>query len=156
MPSTHLSRTPTPEVKDVLDLLRQIFRSQRVASRAAEKQVGLSAAQLLVLQRLSAGASPSLNELAEQTQTHQSSTSVVVSKLVSRGFVERQRAKGDARRLELKLTSRAKTLVRKTPHAAQDQLIAGLETMSKAEVKQLAMLLKKFIASAGLDTHEGE
>ena len=155
MPSTNLSRTaPMGDVKDVLDSLRQIFRSQRVASRAAEKQVGLSAAQLLVLQRLAAGASPSLNELSQQTQTHQSSTSVVVSKLVSRGFVARQRAKGDARRLELTLTARAKSMVRKTPHAAQDRLITALGTMSKAEVKQLAVLLKKFISAAGLEAHE--
>ena len=157
MPSTNLSRTaPMGDVKDVLDSLRQIFRSQRVASRASEKQVGLSAAQLLVLQRLSSGASPSLNELAEQTQTHQSSTSVVVSKLVSRGFVARQRAKGDARRLELTLTPRAKSMVRKAPHAAQDRLVTALGTMSKAEVKQLAALLKKFIAAAGLESPEEE
>ena len=123
---------------------------------AAEKQVGLSAAQLLVLQRLASGASPSLNELSQQTQTHQSSTSVVVSKLVSRGFVARQRAKGDARRLELTLTPRAKSMVRKTPHAAQDRLVTALGTMSKAEVKQLAVLLKKFIASASLESQEEE
>jgi len=138
------------EVKDVLDSLRQIVRSLRVASRAAEKQLGLSSAQLLVLQRLNQAGSISLNELAEKTQTHQSSTSVVVSKLVSRGLLARTRSKGDARRLELTLTPRAKSLVRKTPHAAQDRVIAGLTKMSKTEVKQLSKLMKKIVSAGKL------
>src|SRR2546423_1235142 len=66
------------QVKDVLDSIRQIVRSLRVASRAAEKDVGLSSAQLLVLQRLARAKSMSLNDLADETQTHQSSTSVIV------------------------------------------------------------------------------
>jgi len=51
----------------------------RVSSRAAERDVGLSAAQLFVLDRL-AGADQALcvNELAQRTLTHQSSVSVVV------------------------------------------------------------------------------
>jgi DNA-binding MarR family transcriptional regulator len=138
------------EVKDVLESIRQIVRALRVASRASEKELGLSAAQLLVLQRLAHVESMSLNELAEQTQTHQSSTSVVVSKLVSRGLLARTRSKGDARRLELSLTSKAKLLVRKTPHAAQDRLIESLARMSKAERKQLAALLKKIVANGKL------
>src|SRR5436305_1160347 len=121
------------QVKDVLDSIRQIVRSLRVASRAAEKDVGLSSAQLLVLQRLARVKSMSLNELSQQTQTHQSSTSVVVSKLVSRGLVVRVQSKSDARRLELSLTPKAKTLVNKIPHAAQDRLVDSLERLSKNE-----------------------
>ena len=118
----------------------------RVASRAAEKHLGLSSAQLLVLQRLASEGPMSLNDLADLTQTHQSSTSVVVSKLASRGLLVRVRSKGDARRLELSLSSKAKLLVRKTPHASQDRLSKGLARMSKAELKQLAALLKKMLA----------
>ena len=99
--------------------------------------------QLLVLQRLARGKPLSLNELAEHTQTHQSSTSVVVSKLVSRGLLVRSRAKGDGRRLELSITRRAKLLVRKTPRASHDRLRVALDTLSKPELKQLSGLLRK-------------
>jgi DNA-binding MarR family transcriptional regulator len=134
-------------VKQVLDLIRQIIRTQRVSSRAAEKELGISSAQLLVLQRLEPVESLSLNELSEQTQTHQSSTSVVVSKLVSRGLLARTRSKGDARRLVLTLTPKARLLVRKTPHEAHDRLVSALARLSKAELKQLAVLLGKLAAA---------
>ena len=148
MVETNLSRTvqSSEEVRDVLDSLRQIVRSQRIASRAAERELGLSSAQLLVLQRLAHVESMSLNELAEQTQTHQSSTSVVVSKLASRGLLARVRSKGDARRLELSLTPRAKALVRKTTPVTQDRLADSLTRMSKSELKQLSGLLKKVVS----------
>ncbi len=144
MQQTNVSRVVQGgEAKDVLDSIRQIIRSLRVASRAAEKELGLSSAQLLVLQRLARGKPLSLNELAEHTQTHQSSTSVVVSKLVSRGLLVRSRAKGDGRRLELSITRRAKLLVRKTPRASHDRLRVALDTLSKPELKQLSGLLRK-------------
>jgi DNA-binding MarR family transcriptional regulator len=156
MPETNPRRTvPSSEAREVLDSIRQVVRALRVASRAAEKEVGLSAAQLLVLQRL-ASAPASLNDLAEQTQTHQSSTSVVVSKLVSRGLVARTRAKHDARQLLLTLTPRAKTLVRKTPHAAQDRLIDALASMSKGDQAQLAKLMRKLVSAAGLERNGSE
>ena len=61
----------------------------RVASRAAERDVGLGAAQLFVLHKLEEAPRLSLNELAERTRTHQSSVSVVVRRLVNRGLVAR-------------------------------------------------------------------
>jgi|SRR5581483_7215705 len=152
MPETNQSRkVQSGDVKDVLDSIRKIVRSLRVASRAAEKTLGLSSAQLLVLQRLAPVDSMSLNELSDETQTHQSSTSVVVSKLVQRGLLARSRSKGDARRLELSITPKAKTLVRKTPHAAQDRLIDALSKMSKPEIKQLSALLKKIVTAGKLE-----
>jgi DNA-binding MarR family transcriptional regulator len=138
------------DVKDVLDAIRRLVRALRIASRGAEKEVGLSAAQLFVLQRLATGPAPSLNELAARTLTHQSSASVVVTKLVARGLVERVRSNRDARRLELSLTPAARRLLRRAPHAAQEKLIEGLGKMSKPHVKQLAHLLSAFTEAAGL------
>src|SRR5213595_876038 len=67
------------EHREVLDAVRRIVRWLRVSSRAAERDVGLSAAQLFVLSRLNDEAAMSLNDLAQRTLTHQSSASVVVS-----------------------------------------------------------------------------
>src|SRR5215217_2732988 len=65
------------DVRAVLDAIRRIVRVLRVSSRAAEKQVGLSGAQLFVLHKLEDAPALSLNELADRTRTHQSSVSVV-------------------------------------------------------------------------------
>jgi DNA-binding MarR family transcriptional regulator len=85
------------ETRQILSSLRQIMRSLRISSRNAEQQVGLSGAQLFVLQCLASLGACSVNQLAAATATDQSSVSVVVSRLVSRGYVKRVPSKLDRR-----------------------------------------------------------
>jgi DNA-binding MarR family transcriptional regulator len=59
--------------------LRKIVRFLRLADRAAEAAVGLSAAQLFVLQTLASQPAASLAEVADRTLTDQSSVSTVVA-----------------------------------------------------------------------------
>jgi DNA-binding MarR family transcriptional regulator len=134
----------------VLDAVRRIVQVLRVSSRAAEKLVGLSAAQLFVLHRLEETQAISLNELAERTLTHQSSVSVVVQRLVGRGLVSRERSRADARRIELKLTAAARALLRKAPGAAQDKLIDAVGALPAAQQKQLAALLGQLVEAMGV------
>jgi DNA-binding MarR family transcriptional regulator len=130
------------EARAVLDSIRLIVQTLRISSRAAERDVGVSAAQLFVLTKLAAAARPlSVGELAEHTLTHQSSVSVVVQKLERQGLVARTRAKDDARRVELSLTSSARTLLRKAPQAAQDIILNAVAAMPAARRRQLADLL---------------
>lgn len=138
------------DVRDVLDCLRRIVRLLRVASREAERDVGLTGAQLFVLQKLSEFKMLSVNELAERTHTHQSSVSVVAQSLVDKGLVARSRASDDARRLELTLTSAARSLVRKAPGAAQDQLIVAIESLPASARSQLSKSLFRLVEAAGL------
>src|SRR4051812_49679467 len=69
--------------REVLDAIRRVVRTLREASRHSDRVVGVSAAQLFVLQRLAGTRGLSVNELAARTLTHQSSVSVVVSKLAA-------------------------------------------------------------------------
>ena len=103
------------DVRSVLDSIRRIVQALRVFDRSAEKQVGLSGAQLFVLGRLAAEPRLSLNELAERTHTHQSSVSVVVQRLVDRKLVKRTHDEADGRRLELSLTAAGAALSRRAP-----------------------------------------
>ena len=138
------------DIRDVLDSFRRIVRLIRLSSREAEREVGLSGAQLFVLQKLAETKVLSVNDLAERTHTHQSSVSVVAQTLVDKGLIARARAADDARRLELTLTSAAKALLRKAPGAAQDRLIEAIERLPAATRKQLAGGLAKLVEEAGL------
>jgi DNA-binding MarR family transcriptional regulator len=130
------------EARAVLDSVRLIVQTLRISSRAAERDVGVSAAQLFVLTKLAAANEPlSVGELAEHTLTHQSSVSVVVQKLERQGLVARSRSQHDARRVELSLTSAARALLRKAPQAAQDKILNAVGEMPAARRKQLADLL---------------
>jgi DNA-binding MarR family transcriptional regulator len=135
----------------VLDSIRRIVRCLRISSRSAEKEAGLTTAQLFVLSRLASQSAVSLNELAERTLTHQSSASVVVSRLVSRGLVRRSQSPRDARRLELRLTARGQRVLKTAPDTAQDRLIHALNRMKSAERRRLAALMHRFIQLADID-----
>jgi DNA-binding MarR family transcriptional regulator len=143
-------RADNPAAREVLDCVRRIVRALRISSRAAEKNVGLSAAQLFVMSRLASEPAMSLNELADRTLTHQSSASVVVTKLVQRKLVQRTQSPHDRRRMELSLTPAGRALLRKAPGAAQEQLIDALRLMSQSDVKSLARLLCAFVEKAGM------
>src|ERR1700710_363682 len=121
------------DVREVLNALRRIVRSLRVSSRTAEQRVGLSGAQLFVLQCLARQSPCSVNELAARTATDQSSVSVVVSRLVARGHVRRAPSKLDRRRVELTLTPSGRALLAAAPEAAQGRLLGALTQLPKAD-----------------------
>ncbi|HEY1533203.1 MAG TPA: MarR family winged helix-turn-helix transcriptional regulator [Polyangiaceae bacterium] len=136
------------DVREVLNTLRRIVRSLRLSSRTAEQRVGLSGAQLFVLQCLARQSPCSVNELAARTATDQSSVSVVVSRLVARGHVRRAASKADRRRVELSLTQSGRALLESAPEAAQDRLILALKKLPKPELKRLSRSLSKLVCLA--------
>jgi DNA-binding MarR family transcriptional regulator len=146
---TKSESAPRDPVTATLDSFRRIIRALRVGSRAAEKQVGLSGAQLFVLHALSKSPAQSLNELAERTRTHQSSVSVVVQRLVDRGLVTRGHADADARRLELSISPLGRKLLRDAPDLAQHRLIEALDRLPPVDQTRLAKLLSQLVEQMG-------
>lgn len=129
------------DTQAVLDAVRRIVRALRESSRLAERRVGLSGAQLFVLQQLDASPGVSVNELAERTHTHQSSVSTVVARLVDRGLVRRTRSGIDGRRVELTLSPAGSRLVSRSPDVAQERLIRAVEALTTARRRTLASAL---------------
>jgi DNA-binding MarR family transcriptional regulator len=142
-----------PATRAVLDSIRRIVRALRESSRMTERSVGLGAAQLFVLQRLAGAAPLSLNELADRTLTHQSSVSVVVSRLVGGGLVARRRAADDGRRVEITLTPAGREVLSRAPAAAQDRLIGALGLLGDAARKDLARHLGRLVEAMALPLH---
>ncbi len=139
---------PAQDVREVLNSLRRIVRTLRVSSRTAEQAVGLSGAQLFVLQCLARHSPCSVKELAAHTATDQSSVSVVISRLVSAGHVSRAPSKRDRRSVELSLTATGRALVQRAPEAAQDRLLTALGQLSKTDLGALRRLLGKVVEGA--------
>ena len=131
--------------RQVLDAIRRIVRALRESSRATERSVGIGAAQLFVLQRLATAPGLSLNELAARTFTHQSSVSVVVSRLVERGLLTRTRGGTDGRRIAISATAAGRAVLARAPAAAQERLLAGLALMGARDRRDLAGLLGRLV-----------
>ena len=134
---------------EALSALRQIVHSLHRASRSAERVHGVSGAQLFVLQLLADAPAHSLNALAERTLTHQSSVSVVVSRLVARGLVERKRSPEDGRRVELSLSPAGEELLARAPAAMQIRLIEALRGLPRRDLRTLASLLTDLVQTMG-------
>lgn len=148
------TKTPavaTEETRIVLDSIRRLVQGLRVAARTAENELGLSGAQLFVLQKLGEGGPMSVNDLAERTFTHQSSVSVVVQRLVEKGLVHREPSEEDRRRVDLSLSAAGRKLLSRSPAAAQDDIISAMESMPAAARKQLAQRLSELVTAMGLD-----
>lgn len=141
---------PDRTVTRAVDALRRILRAVRLSARRAERQLGLSGAQLFVLQQLRARPATSLNELAARTHTHQSSVSVVVRRLVERGLVTRTKAAGDSRRVELRLSAAGRGVLRRSRPVAQLQLIHALGQLRPAQRRELAATLERVVLEMGL------
>ena len=139
------------DVSAALDALRSIVRALRLNSHAVEQRIGLTGAQLFVLQQLAEGPARSMNELAERTLTHQSSVSVVVSRLVERGLVTRSASQADARRTEIALSARGRDMLRRAPATVQSQLVAGLRALPAARLQALAAGVQAWIDAAGIE-----
>lgn len=136
-----------------LRALRRLVRALRLADRAAESRLGLSAAQLFVLERLAEGPVGSMAELASRTLTDASSVSVVVQRLTERGLVVRATAPDDARRTTLRLSAAGKRLLGEAPRSPQADLLESLQQLSPSERKDLEHLLERVVRGMGIDEH---
>src|SRR5918912_3521326 len=143
---SHSARYPR-EVATVIDALRAINQTLRRSERLAEQRLGISGAQLLVLQELASAPAQSLGELAERTFTHHSSVSVVVSRLVEAGLVVREPSPEDTRRAVIQLTPRGRQVLRHAPVAAQAELILKVSKLPRATLVALAEALELLMTS---------
>src|SRR5215216_513216 len=147
-------KTDSQSVERAMNAVRSVIRALRINSRAIEQQLGISLAQLFVLQQLEDRPVESLNELAEKTATHQSSVSVVVRRLVGRGLVSRTTSTVDRRRVLLDLTPAGRSYLETAPRTLQQDLLKGLQSISASEQESLANLLEEWLQEAAIDQTE--
>jgi DNA-binding MarR family transcriptional regulator len=134
----------------ILNDLRFLVRALRVSSKDVERTVGISGAQLFVLQCLTEGAPYSMRELAAKTHTDQSSVSVVVARLAEKGLVRRVAGADDARRVEVHVTAKGKRLVGKAPEPTQARLARALDALPVPKRAELAFGLAALVRQMGL------
>jgi DNA-binding MarR family transcriptional regulator len=137
------------DIQAILDGVRYLVQRLRESSREAERRIGLTAAQLFVLQHLRASDDLSINDLAARTYTHQSSVSVVVSRLVRRGLVRRRQTPGDARRWSLSLSDAGRRALKNAPEASQADIIHALQRLPDRTRRELARAMRRLTHDMG-------
>jgi DNA-binding MarR family transcriptional regulator len=132
-----------------VEALRKLVRLLRDSTQIVEKRTGVTGAQLFVLRVLAEHPGLSINELARRTMTHQSSVSVVVSRLVARGLVARVPAADDRRRLIVTLTPRGRLLHRDAPAVAQELIVEAVRGLVPGHRRGLADGLRALTEALG-------
>jgi MarR family transcriptional regulator, organic hydroperoxide resistance regulator len=133
----------------ILNSIRQLVRALRLFDRETQTRYGITAAQMFVLHALEDNDGLSLTALADRTATDQSSASVVVQRLVEGGYVTRTPRPDDRRHIELRLTTKGRGVIRKSPPPAQQKILAIVEAMPARDRKQFASLLEGFVGAFG-------
>jgi DNA-binding MarR family transcriptional regulator len=136
-------------VRSSLEALRRLVRGLRLSASDVESRLGISMAQLFVLQRLADGVPRSLVELAAETLTDPSSVSVVVSRLAARKLVARRPDPTDARRAQVTIAARGRALLERAPEPAQERLVRVLARLPERRVAQLATTLTQLANALG-------
>ena len=144
--------TSAREMEVAMNAVRSIMRALRMNTREIESKIGMSLAQLFVLQVLADRPARSLNELAERTATHQSSVSVVVRRLVDKGYVSRTKSNIDQRRVDLDVTPNGRAILAGAPMTVQARLVAALRQLPPADLRSLSGNLGRWLENAGIDS----
>jgi DNA-binding MarR family transcriptional regulator len=139
------------ESMKIMNSLRRVVRLLRLADRAAEATVSVSAAQLFVLSSLVDAPASSLSELAERTLTDQSSVSTVVARLVAAKLVRRVPSKQDRRRMEIAITPAGSRMVKQAPVTPQARMIAAIKKLPAAKQAEIAKSLDALVKAVGAD-----
>jgi DNA-binding MarR family transcriptional regulator len=145
------------EITAAMNAVRRIVRALRLSSRASEKALGVSTAQLFVLQQLAEAAArssaPSIAQLATLTATDPSSVSVVVSRLAQRGLCARRASKADARRAEVTITPAGRALLQEAPQPVQSRMLDALAQMASERRIELVAGLEEIVHALGMADH---
>jgi DNA-binding MarR family transcriptional regulator len=132
-------RVPAPPPADgnvaaIVQGLRRINQALEEYSREVYRAYGLTGPQLWALKTLHRRGSLTAGELAEALVVHQSSVSVLLTRLERRRLVQRVRRRSDRRYVEIALTEAGRTLAEQSPEPAQGRMLHQLRRMRSAEV----------------------
>jgi MarR family transcriptional regulator, organic hydroperoxide resistance regulator len=129
----------------VLKKFRIIYGSVRQQFREVEQTCGVTGSQLWIMQEVANNPGIGVSDLADKLSIHQSTCSQLVEKLVTRKLVIKERSREDQRRVGLRLTEAASTLISKAPGPAEGILPEALSTLSSATIQTLDSSLEKLI-----------
>ncbi len=128
-------------ILEVNDSLRKLMQLVQTRSKKIRKETGITGPQLLAMKTLADSPGLSISELARRIYLHPATVVGIVDRLEGQGLVERSPSTRDRRQVQVKLTRGGKAALRKTPPAARDSVLAGLETLPDKKLKRLAVSL---------------
>ena len=123
--------------------LRRILRATELYSRDLALAVGLSPAQLRVLQIVAEKSSAMPKLLANQMGVSQATVTALVDKLVTRGMVQRVPSELDRRQINVLATPQGLSRLVDAPDALQQRFVSAFVELADWEQAQLVSSLER-------------
>ncbi len=136
-------------IAEIIDNLRRVFQVVNEQSKKAEKETGLTGPQLWAIKTISQGAPIMVSEIARRMYLHPATVVGILDRLENQGLAVRIRSTEDRRVVRVELTAQGKALVKKSPEVAQGLLVAGLEKLGSAKLKNIAGALDQMAQILG-------
>ena len=131
------SRQSSARIADALQAVRGLVQALTRSARAVESKTGVSNAQLFLLRQIRDQPNITVNELAARAMTHQSTVSIVLSRLERRALITRGMSKLDRRSVVLRLTAAGRRLLRRAPTPATSEILDALQRLTPTELSAL-------------------
>lgn len=129
--------------EQVLVSIRRIIRATDLHSRQLNKQSGLTAPQLLILQLLQQDEDFTTGEVAERVSLSQATVTTIVDRLENRGLVRRERGEADKRKVFLYLTDAGRALLVDAPRPLQESFIKQFQDLHDWEQSMILSSLER-------------
>ncbi|WP_153111336.1 MarR family winged helix-turn-helix transcriptional regulator [Propionivibrio limicola] len=130
---------------EIVQQFRIIYGSMRQYFREVEESCGLPGSQMWVLQEAQRTPGLGITELAGRMGIHQSTCSLLVDKLVTRGYLTKARQGKDHRRVGITLTENGEKAIAALPGPAEGILPEALATMPLVALNTLNTHLSELI-----------
>ena len=127
---------------EVLISLRRILRATSIHSSKLRRSVGLSSAQLLVLQTAKEQQRPTASEIAKSVSLSQATITTILTELEKRGLLLRERSETDRRRVHVSLTEQGQEVIQAAPKPLQDRFAARFSALASWEQHQILAVLE--------------
>ncbi|MEO8201656.1 MAG: MarR family transcriptional regulator [Gemmatimonadota bacterium] len=142
------------DVDAIVQGLRRVVKALEAYSREVELTFGVTGPQLWALKTLERSGPLPVTRLAEELAVHQTSASLLVSRLEHRGLLRRERSGQDRRVVLLSLTLRGKAIASRAPEAAQGRLMHGLLAMPGRDVRRIRSAVDQIVAAMEVEDIE--
>lgn len=139
-------KSPAHELQmSVLQQFRVIYGSMRQYFRDVEERCGLPGSQTWILQEVARAPEIGVTKLAKRMGIHQSTCSNLVEKLVSQGFLLKQKCSTDQRRVGLCMTQKGLAVMERLPGPAEGVLPQALASIPMVSLKTLEINLAELL-----------
>lgn len=141
------------DTTEILIKIRKIVRSINLESKKIQKLYGVSIPQVLCLSYLqkSENYQATQGDIKRFLNLNSSTTSGIINRLESKGFIARLPKSGDKRIVNIALTSNGAEALEKIPPLLHDQLNKGLQKLDSMQLQQIQDNLELLINLLEID-----